>query len=103
MILVITTSMALFLTGVRVSRAQDKPPDLQMLLNLDLFGARPPSDAPDNSGGDAPASMLDQIRALDAMGYLGPAGRDSLPPEAPSPQNDIPNGDRTGEYGTPQL
>ncbi len=84
-------------------RAQDKPPDLQMLLNLDLFGAHPPSGAPNSSGGDAPTSMLDQIRALDAMGYLGAAARSSISPEAPLPRSDVPAGNGLGDYGTPQL
>jgi hypothetical protein len=63
---------------VRAS-AQEAPPDLRMLMNLDLFEPRhdvaknaPSSDA----SADAPAddSMLDQIRALDSMGYLGNYG-----------------------------
>jgi hypothetical protein len=46
------------------------PPDLRMLLNLDLFKPQP-----SDPGNGAPeqrsnASMLDQIRALKAMGYL---------------------------------
>ena len=49
--------------------AQEPPPDLRMLMNLDLFEPRP------NNAQGAPAStddsMLDQIRTLDAMGYLG--------------------------------
>jgi hypothetical protein len=53
--------------------AQDAPPDLRMLMNLDLFEPR-------HNGGNyaaAPAaspsddSMFEQIRTLDQMGYLG--------------------------------
>jgi hypothetical protein len=63
--------------------AQEAPPDLRMLMNLDLFEPRhndaqgAPASA---SAGDG--SMLDQIRTLDAMGYLGnhdDAGADDLP------------------------
>ncbi len=53
--------------------AQDAPPDLRMLMNLELFEPR----HNDAKSAAAPAavptddSMLDQIRTLDAMGYLG--------------------------------
>ena len=51
----------------------EAPPDLRMLMNLDLFEPRHNSaqaaPAPAASPGDD--SMLDQIRTLDAMGYLG--------------------------------
>ena len=60
--------------------AQEPPPDLHMLMNLDLF--EPRHDRP--QGAAAPAtsqaddSLLDQIRALDSMGYLGnPADADA--------------------------
>jgi len=52
-------------------------PDLKMLLNLDLFTPPPAAKAPAqgtgaaNAAQAAPSSMLDQIRALNAMGYLG--------------------------------
>ena len=54
--------------------AQDAPPpDLRMLMNLDLFEPRhntaQGAPAPAESPGDD--SMLKQIRTLDAMGYLG--------------------------------
>ena len=56
--------------------AQDDPPDFRMLMNLDLFASRASDlkDAPETKGEPPPApddSMLDQIRALNAMGYLG--------------------------------
>ena len=51
----------------------EAPPDLRMLMNLDLFAPRhnnaQGASAPAASPGDD--SMLDQIRTLDAMGYLG--------------------------------
>jgi len=61
--------------------AQEKAPDLRMLLNLDLFGKQPSGSAaaaPSGEGDSATGpSMLDQIRALNSMGYLGgaPDGR----------------------------
>jgi hypothetical protein len=56
--------------------AQDDPPDFRMLMNLDLFASRASDvkDAPETKGAPSSAtddSMLDQIRALNAMGYLG--------------------------------
>ena len=53
--------------------AQEPPPDLHMLMNLDLFeprhnnpqGAAAPATSPTDD------SLLDQIRTLDSMGYLG--------------------------------
>jgi len=91
---------AAMLVGTETGRtsAQDAPPDLRMLMNLDLFEPR----ANDAKGAPSPAarpgaptddSMLDQIRALDAMGYLGNrpevvgahAGGNHAPAEAPVP------------------
>jgi len=48
--------------------AHEAPPDLRMLMNLDLFEPRHNSAQAAPPGDD---SMLDQIRTLDAMGYLG--------------------------------
>lgn len=71
---VIALAAAALVVGSNKAGAQEQPsptpPDLRMLLNLDLFKPQP-SDA----GNGAPeqrsnASMLDQIRALKAMGYL---------------------------------
>jgi len=61
----------------RRASAQDftneAPPDLRMLMNLDLFEPRhnnaQDATAPAASSGDD--SLFDQIRTLDAMGYLG--------------------------------
>ena len=60
----------------RRALAQDAPPDLRMLMNLELFEPRhndarsaPSPDAPPSAPTDD--SLLDQIRALDSMGYLG--------------------------------
>jgi hypothetical protein len=83
----ITLSLAMFAgTGAGRALAQAAPPDLRMLMNLDLFESRPSNmqgmAAP---GADAPSdSMLDQIRALNAMGYLGNR-RDADGAGAPQP------------------
>ena len=61
----------------RRASAQDAtheaPPDLRMLMNLDLFEPRHNSAqaAPEPAASPGDDSMLDQIRTLDAMGYLG--------------------------------
>lgn len=59
--------------GVVKAWAQDAPPDLRMLMNLDLFEPRhnTAKAAPTAGASAADDSMLDQIRALDEMGYLG--------------------------------
>jgi hypothetical protein len=64
----------------RRSWAQEPPPDLHMLMNLDLF--EPRHNNPDGAAAPptSPAddSMFDQIRTLDKMGYLGnPADADA--------------------------
>ena len=53
--------------------ANEAPPDLRMLMNLDLFEPRlnNAQDAPAAAPGPTDDSLLDQIRTLDAMGYLG--------------------------------
>jgi len=58
--------------GSRAGEAQDNTPPLRMLLNLDLFAARGPAQPGGSSDGND--SMLDQVRALRAMGYLSPDG-----------------------------
>lgn len=71
------------------ARAQNEPPpDLNMLLNLDLFKPNPNAAAQD--GGDG--SMLEQIQTLSTLGYLGPNGSSPnsyAPP--PPPQNIEPS------------
>ena len=78
--------LAAMLVGTEKGRAsaQDAPPDLRMLMNLDLFEPRHngAQDAPAPAGSPTDDSMLDQIRTLDAMGYLGnhdDADADDLP------------------------
>jgi hypothetical protein len=71
----------------RPASAQDTPPDLRMLMNLDLFESRPgnPQGAPAPGGTESDGSMLDQIRTLNAMGYLGnhrDTGGNDAPPAA---------------------
>jgi hypothetical protein len=60
--------------------AQEPPPDLRMLMNLDLFEPRHDNPQGAQASGTSPTddSMLDQIRTLDKMGYLGnPADADA--------------------------
>jgi hypothetical protein len=71
---------AIILLGTRVLGAQERAPDPRMLLDLDLF--TPPANGNPALGHGNGASMLDQIRALRAMGYLGGHG-----PSAPLPAN----------------
>jgi len=52
-----------------MASTQDTPPDLRMLMNLDLFEPRHNQPSPAASPTDD--SMLDQIRTLNQMGYLG--------------------------------
>src|SRR5260370_503344 len=67
-IAIMILATTLIFVETRRTSAQDAPPDLRMLMNLDLF-ASPQSDT---KGAPQPdESMLDQIRALSAMGYLG--------------------------------
>jgi hypothetical protein len=69
--IVLSATMLIVFEAQRTS-AQDTPPDLRMLMNLDLFESRPSNMAGTPAGAAASAdSMLDQIRTLDAMGYLG--------------------------------
>lgn len=69
---------ALNFIGIRRVRAQEQAPDMQMLLNLDLFS----SSGADKTQAPVPGgSMLDQIRTLRQMGYLqGNAGAGQTPP-----------------------
>ena len=75
--LMITLALSGTILSGRVTsaRAQEDPPDLKMLLNLDLYGRSQPKGAGASgaSASSAP-SMLDQIRTLRSMGYLGGNG-----------------------------
>jgi hypothetical protein len=61
---------AIILVGSGASEAQDETPTPQMLLNLDLFTPQS-GNHPQGQAGD---SMLQQLRALRAMGYLSQDG-----------------------------
>ena len=80
--------VAAMLVGTEKGRAsaQDAPPDLRMLMNLDLFEPRHngAQGAPAPAGSPTDDSMLDQIRTLDAMGYLGNHG-DANAGDLPAP------------------
>ena len=73
-----------------MASTQDAPPDLRMLMNLDLFEPRhnQATSGPSPAASPADDSMLDQIRTLDAMGYLG-THRES-PAAASAPESDAP-------------
>jgi hypothetical protein len=65
---VVLLGVVLALSGGASVQAQNSgPPDLQLLLNLDLFRPQPNQLAPPNSSD----TTLDQIRTLNALGYLG--------------------------------
>ena len=71
---VIALAAAALVTGTDKTGAQEQPPstppDLRMLLNLDLFRPQPADAGNGEPEQRSNASMLDQIRALKAMGYL---------------------------------
>jgi hypothetical protein len=70
-----TMLVAAMLVGIEKGNtwAQDAPPDLGMLMNLDLFEPRHnvAEGATASPASPSDDSMLEQIRTLDAMGYLG--------------------------------
>ncbi len=80
---------ALILSGTRNAWSQEQqPPDLQMLLNLDLFSA--PAGGTNSDEAPPGGSLLDQIRALRQMGYL-PSNLDQqpAPPSGHQPIDDL--------------
>jgi len=87
MLCVIAAAAPLLLSFAGPSRAQEQQPDLQMLLNLDLFGKAAAGQS--GAGGDSQdsQSLLDQIRTLDAMGYLNGNNQQQPAPAAPSSYN----------------
>jgi len=82
----IALTAAILLLGTRVSWAHEHAPDPRMLLDLDLFV---PADSEDSQGDNT--SMLDRIRTLQAMGYLGGVNANNpqpvytTPPPPPPP------------------
>jgi hypothetical protein len=84
--------MALIASSVRPLQAQDSgPPDLEMLLNLDLFRPQPQQGETESGDANSSNSTLDQIRTLNALGYLGnsnypnPAAGEGTEEEGPQP------------------
>lgn len=69
LITTMSLAAAMVVLGARAPGAQEQPPDPTMLLNLDLFAS--PSDSAGPAAHGGAGSMLDQIRTLSAMGYLG--------------------------------
>jgi hypothetical protein len=84
---VIALAAAALVTRSTRTGAQEQPspapPDLRMLLNLDLFRPHPSDAGNDTAGQGSNDSMLDQIRALKAMGYLRGKQENSGNPENP--------------------
>lgn len=82
-----------------VAAAQESAPNLQMLLNLDLFAGN--AHGGHRSGGDD--SMVEQIRTLDALGYLRPKQNNE---RAAEPEDkvvkDSPRTSQTGGSGESQ-
>ena len=71
----------ILLFGDGRSHAQSDTPDPSMLLNLDLF-RKPETRGTSWQGSDGDAdSMVEQIRALRAMGYLNGKPDLTLPPD----------------------
>ena len=98
--------LAAMLVGTEKGRAsaQDAPPDLRMLMNLDLFEPRHTgakyAAAPAASPSDD--SMLEQIRTLDQMGYLGNHGEaDGNGAPAPRAAGEIPEAPPPESAGAP--
>jgi hypothetical protein len=69
-----------------VCAQSDQPPDLRMLLNLDLFKANATAQ---NSASGGDGSMLEQIQTLNALGYLGEAR--TAPANSTAPENSREN------------
>ncbi len=57
--------------GLTVQAQDSDPPNLQMLLNLDLFRPQPQQNESGGENSNSSGSTLDQIRTLNALGYLG--------------------------------
>lgn len=94
-----SVALAASFLAVAAASAADNPPDINMLLNLDLFGAsRADSPADTNQS----ASMLDQIRTLDAMGFLDGAGPGNGQSYEPDNAEGTDNPNFEGEDETPQ-
>jgi len=105
LMLSLTAIAAIALGRAPQTAAQDEPPDLRMLLNLDLFGrSREPAAGANPQAAPAP-SMLDQIRALRAMGYLGGANQTAATVTDPPPigSGTGPTPEPPEDQGVPQL
>ena len=74
--------------AIAQSAGNEAPPDLRMLMNLDLFEPRHngAKSAPAPAASPSDDSMLDQIQTLNQMGYLaspGDNGNTTPAPRAP--------------------
>ena len=96
---VIALAAAALVTSTKTG-AQEQPspapPDLRMLLNLDLFRPHPADAGSGTAGQGSNDSMLDQIRALKAMGYLRGNQENAENPDdtAPAPRASDVSGTR---------
>jgi len=110
LMITLTFAGTLLVSRAIAARAQSDPPDLKMLLNLDLYGG---SQAKGSSAAGAPGeqapSMLDQIRTLRAMGYLkgekqkSAAAADAGGTQAGQPAGNVEVMPRQSDQGAPQL
>ncbi len=95
-----TLASVLLLSAIARALAQEPPPDPRMLLNLDLFAASGRDSGAEPSDRQ-PESLVDQIRTLRSLGFLGGqrksgAGSDRNQP-APNPYSSPapPSGDES--------
>jgi hypothetical protein len=76
------------------------PPDPQMLLNLDLFAASGGGSGANEQSAGRPESLVEQIRTLRALGFLGgrrnhyAASDSNQPPPNPYATPAPPSGDQ---------
>ncbi len=90
---VIAVAAAIALSWPRRLRAEELPPDLYLLLNLDLF-KRPPAQQQAQSMGNG--SMADQLQVMEKLGLFDSRG-ESRPGHSDSDGNvdhDPGSGDR---------
>jgi len=110
MMITVTLIGTILASRASSARAQNDPPDLKMLLNLDLYGRSQTKGTPAaGPSGSQPSSMLDQIRTLRAMGYLGGGAKTAANASGSPTQETQPAGNvevtpsQSDDQGAPQL
>lgn len=78
------------LLGASPRAIAQAPPDPRMLLNLDLFAAPGTNSGAPGDKAEQSGSLIDQIRTLRVLGYLGHGGRHGAAPDA-TPSGPPPN------------